>query len=125
MGVFRDDPWLSYPPPQAPPGIGLPVSASGWGHVLSAALTGAALLAACAGAASASFAAGDPARGWYSAGSAFLLLGFYGVALVSARASWVPSHPLGGHAGLFQRAAIYTVLVWLAATHARAAVAVG
>jgi hypothetical protein len=119
MGIFRDDPWLSYPPPDAPPGIGMPSSGSGWGHLLSAGLTGASLIGG--GLVFASFfgSSGDPGWAGYSAASAVLLPALYLVALASGWASGIPGHRFAGYAGLFQRLAIGIALLWVAAVAAR------
>ena len=119
MGIFRDDPWLSYPPPDAPPGIGMPVSGSGWGHLLSAGLTGACLIGGALVFASMFGSSGDPGWAGYSIASAVLLPVFYGVGLASGWASATPGHWFAGYAGLFQRLAIGTGLLWVAAVAAR------
>lgn len=108
-GVFVDDPWLGYPP-GAPPGIDLPVSPHGWGHLLSAlvafvGLVGAPLIFA-------RWFALQRHRLWfaYSVASATLFPALYVAALGSALAVGVPS----GYAGLLQRASLVTALAWIA-----------
>jgi hypothetical protein len=117
LGLFRDDPWLLYPP-GAPPGIGPPRSPSGCGHLTSAFGIFVVLEAGAW-----SFARGLALDGQRSArrlcialAIAFPLL--YGVALASGLASGLaPSDPLsllGGYAGLFQRLALAAALAWVA-----------
>lgn len=113
LGIFRDDPWLLYPP-GAGRGIGWPVSPAGWGHLLSGFATFGAFEVGAL-----SFARGLARAGLATARVACLVpaVAFplvYGVALVSAFASWDPASPLGGYAGLFQRLALLTMLAWVA-----------
>ena len=114
-GCFVDDPWLGYPPgPGTPAGIGWPVSPHGWGHLLSAffiflGLDGAALFFAWA-------FAQRQRQCWYaySVISAIAFPVLYVAALASGVASGDPASPLGGYAGLFQRASLVTGLAWVA-----------
>jgi hypothetical protein len=113
LGVFSDDPWLSYPP-GAPAGIGMPRSGTGWGHLLSAFGTFVALEAGAW-----SFVRGLGAAGMTRARAACLGLAlafpiFYAVALVSGVASADPTNPLGGYAGLFQRLSLAAAVTWVA-----------
>lgn len=117
LGLFRDDPWLRYPP-GAPPGIGPPRSPSGLGHLASAFGIFVVLEAGAW-----SFARGLALDGQAIArricvalAVAFPLL--YGAALVSGLASGLassdPLSPIGGFAGLFQRLSLTAALVWVA-----------
>jgi hypothetical protein len=117
LGLFRDDPWLRYPP-GAPPGIGPPRSPSGFGHLASAFGIFVVLEAGAW-----SFARGLALDGQARArricialAIAFPLL--YGAALASGLASGLASSDrlslLGGLAGLFQRLSLTAALAWVA-----------
>ena len=112
IGIHRDDPWLGYPPgKKTPQGIGLPVTAHGFAHLLISAFTGLALAVSIA-----SFSRQWDGIWWfgYSVGSKLAFLAFYGAALVSGLRT-DPPRPFGGRAGLFQRLSVFTALAWIAA----------
>jgi hypothetical protein len=117
LGVFRDDPWLRYPP-GAPPGIGPPRSPSGLGHLASAFGIFVVLEAGAWSLARGLRLDGQGrARGVCIAlAVAFPLL--YGAALASGLASGLassdPLSQLGGYAGLFQRLSLLAALAWVA-----------
>jgi hypothetical protein len=117
LGVFRDDPWLRYPP-GAPPGIGPPRSSSGFGH-LGSAVGIFVVLEAGAWSLARGLALDGQARArriCIALAVAFPLL--YGAALVSGLASGLASSDplslLGGYAGLFQRLSLFAALAWVA-----------
>ena len=118
IGVFRDDPWLSYPP-GAPSGIGPPRSRHGAVHLLSSAVAGSGLWFAMLTFLRRFAAERDTAWIGYTVASASLFPGFYAAALASGLASADPANPLGGRAGLFQRLSVFTALAWIAALACR------
>jgi hypothetical protein len=114
FGLSPDDPWLLYPPPDAPRGIWKPVSPSGRRHQLGALLAGGGLLGAHVIFGQRFAAEGSSRRRRYSLATAVLFPLLYGAGIFSGVASWVPGSPLGGNAGLLQKASMATSLVWVA-----------
>jgi hypothetical protein len=114
FAISWDDSWLLYPPPKAPRGIGSPRSPHGWGHQVGAfiaflGLEGAHLIFARR------FAGhGDGWHHAYSVGTAIAFPLLYLAAIGSGIASSIPGHPLGGNAGLLQKASLATSLAWVA-----------
>ena len=113
FGISHDDPWLLYPP-GAPPGISTPVTAYGWGHQFGALIAFVGLESAHVLFAYGFALAADGSALVYSVLTAVGFPALYAGAVVSAVASWVPGHPWGGRAGLFQKASIATSLAWVA-----------
>ena len=117
LGLFRDDPWLRYPP-GAPAGIGPPRSPSGFGHLASAFGIFVVLEAGAW-----SFARGLGLGGQGRARTICIALAvafplLYGAALASGVASGLalsdPLNVFGGYAGLFQRLSLTAALAWVA-----------
>jgi hypothetical protein len=114
FGLSPDDPWLLYPPPDAPRGIWKPVSPSGRRHQFGALLAGGGLVGAHVIFGQRFAAEGSGWGSRYSSVTAVLFPLLYGAGIVSGLASWVPGSPLGGKAGLFQKASMTSSLVWVA-----------
>jgi hypothetical protein len=113
FAVSHDDPWLLYPP-GAPAGLDKPVSPSGVRHQIGALIAGSGLFVSHLVYARRFAVDGDGRRYWYSVGTAVAFPVLYVAAVASGFASGRPGDPLGGNAGLLQKAAMTTSLAWVA-----------